>query len=177
MLVLSRWRGTGSTDYGVADVHATPAVSSTDYTSQANAIIDQAVTAPGTLAGEAGYWFRKQDANNGYKAYFDSAGAFLVDRHVAGTPTNVVSVAGVITGSGTRTIRVIADGTALRFYTLSGTAWTQRGGTITDSSFSSQTTITPFADGSWTGGGGSIGQLDSWPRTLSGAALAALEAV
>ncbi|MBK9053302.1 MAG: hypothetical protein IPL78_21105, partial [Chloroflexi bacterium] len=42
---------------------------STDYTSQANAIIDQAVTAPGTLAGEAGYWFRKQDANNGYKAY------------------------------------------------------------------------------------------------------------
>lgn len=166
-----------STTYGIADVHATPAVSGTDYTGQANAIIDQVVTAPASLAGEAGYWFRKQDASNGYKAYFDSAGAFKVDRYVAGTPTNVVSVAGVITGSGTRTIRTIADGTSLRFYTLSGTTWTQRGGTITDSSFSAQTTITPFADGSWTGGGGSIGQLDSWPRTLSGAALAALNAV
>ncbi len=166
-----------ATDYGIADVHATPGVSATDYTGQADAIIDLAVTAPASLAGETGYWFRKQDATNGYKAYFDSAGAFLVDRYVAGTPTNVVSVAGVITGSGTRTIRTIADGTALRFYTLSGTTWTQRGGTITDSSFSSQTTITPFADGSWTGGGGSLGQLDSWPRTLSGAALAALNAV
>ncbi len=166
-----------ATDYGIADVHATPGVSGTDYTGQANAIIDQAVTAPASLAGEAGYWFRKQDASNGYKAYFDSAGAFLVDRYVAGTPTNVVSVAGVITGSGTRTIRVIADGTALRFYTLSGTTWTARGTTITDTNFSSQTTITPTADASWTGGGGSIGQLDSWPRTLSGAALAALEAV
>src|SRR5690606_33407092 len=119
----------------------------------------------------------KQDSNNGYRAYFNSAGAFKCDRYVAGTPTNVVNVAGVITGSGTRTIRVITDGTALRFYTLSGTAWTQRGSTITDSNFSSQTTITPLADGSWSGGGGSIGQLDAWPRTLSGAALAALNAV
>lgn len=166
-----------SDNYGVCDVHATPGVSGTDYTGQANAIIDLVVTAPASLAGEAGYWFRKQDASNGYKAYFDSAGAFLVDRYVAGTPTNVVSVAGVITGSGTRTIRTIADGTSLRFYTLSGTTWAQRGGTITDSSFGSQTTITPTADASWTGGGGSIGQLDSWPRTLSGAALAALNAV
>jgi hypothetical protein len=153
-----------SDNYGVCDVHATPGVSGTDYAGQANAIIDQAVTAPASLAGEAGVWFRKQDASNGYYAYFDSAGAFRCDRYVAGTPTNVVNVAGVITGSGTRTIRVIADGTALRFYTLSGTAWTQRG-----------STITPFADSSWTGGGGSVGQLDAWPRTLSGAALAALE--
>lgn len=174
---VSQMTGDWSSDYGIADVHATPAVSGTDYTGQANAIIDQVVTAPATLAGEAGAWFRKQDASNGYKMYFNSAGAFKVDRYVSGTPTNVVSVAGVITGSGTRTIRAIADGTALRFYTLSGTTWTQRGSTITDSNFSSQTTITPFADASWTGGGGSIGQLDSWPRTLSGAALAALEAV
>lgn len=174
---VSQFPAPWTTDYGIADVHATPSVSGTDYAGQASAIIDQVVTAPASLAGEAGYWFRKQDSSNGYKAYFDSAGAFRCDCYVAGTPTNVVNVAGVITGSGTRTIRVIADGTSLRFYTLSGTTWTQRGGTITDSNFSGQTTITPFADASWTGGGGSIGQLDSWPRTLSGAALAALNAV
>jgi len=179
-LKMVRVGGDWNTDYGITDVHATPGVSGTDYTGTADGIYDLIVTAPASLAGDAGLRFRKQDASNYWVAYFDSAGAFKVDKYVAGVPDGsspYVNVASVITGGATRTIRAISDGTALKFYTLSGATWTQRGGTVTDSTYTAQTTLTPYAAAAWTSGGGSLGQLDSFPRTLSGAALSALDSV
>jgi len=169
-----------SSDYGVANVHVTPGVNDTDYTGTPDGIYDLITTAPAILAGSSGLIFRKQDANNFWIAYFDNSGAFKVDKYVAGSPDGsspYVNVAGVIVGGGTRTIRIISDGSALRFYTLSGSTWTQRGGIITDSSYSAQSTLRPQATASWISGGGSIGQLDSFPRYIAGTALSILNSI
>jgi hypothetical protein len=83
--------------------------------------------------------------------YFDSAGAFKVDLVTNGTPVNQINVAGVITTSATRRIRVRATNTTLDFYTKNGTAWTKRGGTLTSSVLQAYSDAVPEIGVGWTG--------------------------
>jgi len=154
-----------------ASVH-TSAVSDSDYTASAALLCDLAITAPSSLAGTAGLKFRKSGTGSGkdyWKVWFNSSGDLLVQRFAAdvaqGSPVTLAT--GVISASATRTIRVIADGANMDFYTLNGSTWTKRGSTQSDSVLSSNTIISPFADTSWASGGGSVGQLDAYPRTSS----------
>lgn len=157
--------GSFGSDYGIALVH-TSALNGSDYTAAANGIFDLAVTAPASLAGEAGLKFRKNGGDY-WKVNLNSSGDLVVQRYASdvaqGSPVTLAS--GVISGSATRTIRVITNGANMEFYTLSGSSWTKRGSTQTDSHLSANTGISPVADGSWTGGGGAPGQLDAFARS------------
>jgi hypothetical protein len=71
----------------------------------------------------------------------------------------------VISGSAVVTLRVIATGSNMDFYTLSGGTWTKRGSQQTDGVLNANTGVMPFADSSWLSGGGSVGQLDAYARS------------
>ncbi len=171
--------------YGYAKVNASPGVSGTEYSALADAHIRQTITAPSSLAGEAGIKFRKQDANNYWYAYFDSAGAFKLDKYVSGSPDGsspYINVAGVIAAGETGTIYPIFNGTNIDIYTIiSGAAPNKQGGTITDSSYTAQSVCEPYATAAWVSGGGSLGRLEAYAYTVSdeatGEALAALNAL
>lgn len=120
------------------------------YTGTASAIVDMSVTAPGSLGVECGVIFRRQDASNYWRMYFDSAGAFKVDSVVAGTPTNRVNVAGVIVAGATRRMRVRMTDSNLDFYTKNGTSWTKRGATITSSVLQAYNGVVPDIGAGWT---------------------------
>lgn len=164
-------------DYGIAKVNASPAVADTDYSGYTDALIYQTITAPAALAGEAGFWFRRQDANNGYKLYFDSAGALKVEKYVGGSlDSTPINSAGSISAGAAVRVSVVQDGTGVTVYVDNTSK-----GTITDSSFSAQSTVRPFADASWTGGGGALGRLEVYPRDINdeptGEAVAAINAM
>lgn len=144
----------------------TTAVSESEYTATADGIFDLTLTAPSPLSGEPGLVFRKQDSDNYWYAYFSSSGAFKVVKVVGGTADGsspYVDESSVIGAGETRTIRVIADGANLTFWTADGATWTQQGSTVTDSSLTSQTTLMPYSDTGWT-----LGKLEAWKRTIDG---------
>lgn len=148
-------------DNGIATLNvASPAVQ--DYTATADLIAEITLTAPGTITTEAGLIYRKQDASNYWRAYFNTSGAFRVDSVTAGAATNRVNVAGVITTSATRTIRIVAGGNLHDYYTQSGTTWTKRGTQVSNSSFATQTTIQPDIGSGWT-----AANQRSYPRVSS----------
>lgn len=100
--------------------------------SQAESLYKLSVTAPAVLAGSAELRYDVIDADNYSVAYFNDAGAFLVDSVVAGTPTNTLTVAEVMVGGQAGGIYVIPRGTIHRFWTYaSATGWTQRGNGVT----------------------------------------------
>lgn len=136
-----------------------------DYPLAADGIFDFTVTAPGSLGTDAGLVIRKQDGSNYWRAYFDSAGAFKVERVASGTPDGsspYINVSSVVAAGETRTIRVIADGTSLTFWTADGPTWTNHG-SVTDSYFSNQSTWMPAAGIGWT-----LGKFEAWKRELDG---------
>lgn len=164
----------------MAKVNASPAVASTTYTGYANALAYQKITAPAVLAGSAGIKVRATDDNNCWHAYFDDAGAFKVDKLVANSPDGsspYVNEAAVIAGGETKTIGVIQDGTTLRFFVDTD----QQGSDQADSTYQANSAAIPVADASWTGGGGSLGNLKIYPRDAAdeatGAAQTSLAAI
>jgi hypothetical protein len=136
--------------------------SGTDYTGVADGIFHATVTAPGSLTGtQAELRYRVQNASNYWVAYFNASGDIRLDRVESGTPTNHISVAGVITASGTRTIAVIAVGNKHRVFTLSGSSWTARGSEITQTTaMDAQTTTKVVLTGGYTSS-----LLQVFPRT------------
>ena len=147
-----------TTDEGIASQNVASPTTATNYAATADQIVDMTLTAAATILTVGGVRFRVQDSSNYWIMYFDTAGAFKVDSVVAGTPTNRVNVAGVIAGSGTRTMRAIMMGSSLDFYTLNSTTWTKRGSAITNSTLSTQTTDRTDFGADWT-----VTNLKSWP--------------
>lgn len=127
-------------------------VNMTVYEGTSSAINDIALTAPGSLGVEAGLRFRVQDDDNYWRAYFNNAGAFVVDLVTGGSPANQIpAIAGVITTGAARRIRVRCTDTTLDFYTKNGTAWTKRGGTLTSSVLQGYSDVVPEIGAGWTG--------------------------
>lgn len=137
-----------TTDNGIALLNV--ASPSGSYTGVANALIEMALTAPGSITTEAGFRFRVVDANNYWRAYFNTSGALRIDSVEAGVATNRINVAGVITGGATVTIRVISDGTAQDAWSLSGTTWTKRGSQLTNNIHPTATGIETDIGAGWT---------------------------
>lgn len=154
-----------TSDYGIALLH-TASVSGSDYTATADVICDLVVTAPASLAGTAGLRIRKA-SDDYWQVNFDNLGRLRLQRYAAGVAQgSAVNLANsVISGSASLTLRVIATGSNMDFYTLSGTTWTKRGAQQTDGVLNANTGVMPFADSSWLSGGGSVGQMDAYPRS------------
>ena len=151
-----------TTDNGIATLNvASPAVQ--DYTATADQILDLTLTAPaGSITTEAGIIYRKLDANNYWRAYFNTAGAFRVDSVSGGVATNRVGTSGAITAGATRTIRIRMSGSRQDAYTLNNVTWTKRGAQFNVSHQDTQVTVQPQIGAGW-----AAPNLRSCPNTSS----------
>jgi hypothetical protein len=152
--------GIFASEYGPASVNVASPSSLAEYTATADQIVELTITAPGVLANEAGIRYRITDANNYWRAYFNSSGAFRVDSVSAGVATNRINVAGVIAGAGTVTIRVVCEGSLHDAYTQASATWTKRGAQL---NVSHQNSSLPIAAD--IGAGWSVANLRSYPRS------------
>lgn len=160
-----------NTDYGVSTQRLAGARSAGDtFTHEANCILDFRVT---TLpaADQIEFRFRVQDATNYWQVTVDSTGAIDLDEVVAGVVTQRGTAAGVIANGDY--IEITAAGQTIKVY---------EGTTVTDNLRITYALAANFAtktDGELetVGTGGAVTDIVSWPRTLSGSALSALNKV
>lgn len=125
-------------------------VNATSYSGFADGFHTLTLTAPGTISAEAGLIWSYTDANNYFRAYFNTSGAFLVEKIIGGSRTELLAaVAGVIATSATRTIAVRKEADVMRVYTVNGTAWTLRA-TITDDDLMLATAVRANIGSGWT---------------------------
>ena len=154
------------TDTGIATLVVASPTDATEYTGDADGIIEMTITAPGTLDGSAttrcGFYYRADaDLTPAWHCYVAGDGAFYLDSIASdGTRTNRITQASVITGGATRRIRVIAVGTKHSAFTAASDQYVQRGGVIDVSLNDAVTTIEPSIPATWAGA-----NLISYPRT------------
>lgn len=134
------------------------------FTHEGNCLIEFTVgTVPAALQIELR--FRVQDATNYWQVTIDSAGNLDLDEVVAGVVTQRGTAADVIT-NGDRIV-IVADGTTIKVYEAN----TLRIAYAAAANFATETDGELETEGT----GGAVTEIISWPRTLSGAALAELE--
>lgn len=138
-----------ASDYGLATQNV--ASPNGAYAGDADGILDITVTSPSSISAECGVKYRVQDANNYWWAGFTTAGRFQVRSYSGGTPTNQIDVAGVISTSQTRTMRVIYKDTKHDAYTLSGSTWTKQGSQVVSAFLNTQTGLATDIGSGWTG--------------------------
>ena len=152
-------------DYGIITQRLAGARSAGDtFAHEANTLIEfTATTVPAALQIELR--FRIQDATNYWQVTVDSTGALDLDEVVAGVVTQRGTAAGMV-ANGDRIV-IVADSTTIKVYEAGMLRITY----ALAANFATET------DGElWTEGtGGAVTDIISWPRTLSGAALAELE--
>jgi hypothetical protein len=155
-----------TTDYGIATQQLAGARSAGDtFTHEANCLIEFVVTTrPSALQLEVR--FRIQDASNYWQVTVDSTGALDLDEVVAGVATQRGTAAGVVS-NGERIV-ILADGQTIR-------VWEQGTLRITytsASNFQAATSGKLETEGT----DGSVTNIVSYPRLLSGTALSVLNA-
>lgn len=156
------------TDYGLAtDRKAGSVAAGTTFVHEANCLIEFTVTTMPTSA-DILLDFRRQDVNNCWQARVFSNGSFILNEIVAGVTTQRANTGGGFVSAGLRLV-IIADGTSIKCYinNVLRVTW------ATASTFQTMTAgVVRTIDV-----GGSVSDIVTWPRTLSGTALAALGAV
>jgi hypothetical protein len=152
------------TDYGIATDRKAGSVSEgTTFTHEADCLIEYTVT---TLIDQVILFFRIQDATNYWRIRINDVGTILLQEVVGGGITSRGSAASVVS-SGDR-ILIVAEGETISVYTNNVLRITY----ALAANFKTET------DGELDDIGTSVvSDLVSWPRTLSGAAKAALDAV
>lgn len=154
-----------ASDYGIATQRLAGARSAGDtFTHEANCLIEFTVaTLP--IADQIELRFRVQDATNYWQVTVDGAGNLDLDEVVAGVVTQRGTAAGVVANSDR--IVIVADGTTIRVFEAN----TQRITYAAAANFQTETDGELETEGT----GGAVTDIVSWPRTLSGAALAELQ--
>lgn len=149
---------------GFASLDVAAPVASTEYTAApADGIFDATFTAPNPLANTCELRWRIQDVDNYHVVRITAAGAFTALKVVAGVDTayaTPISVAAAFSAGTISTVCVIASGTTLNFYTITGTTVAKRGAQVTDASFTTDTGAAVVPGVGWT-----AADLRSWPRT------------
>lgn len=159
--------GVFATDTGIATVRDTSLASGDTFTGTADGIHDFEMTLNGSPSAgdEVSLDFRRQDSNNLIRAIAKrNAGNTAWDLQVrvvtAGTPSTPSGWTDVTGIGSVNAIRVIADVTALRFYTRTTSTWTKRGATLTNSSFQAEAGLAIQA-----AAGTTLTAVSSYPRT------------
>lgn len=156
------------TDFGIAtDRKAGSQAAGTTFVHEANCLIEFTVTTMPTSA-DILLDFRRQDVNNCWQARVFSNGSFILNEIVAGVTTQRANTGAGFVSAGLRLV-IIADGANIKCYinNVLRVTW------ATASTFQTMTAgVVRTIDV-----GGVVSNIVTWPRTLSGAALAALQAV
>lgn len=155
------------TDYDIATERLAGARSAGDtFTHEADCTLEfEEETVPS--GGQTEFAFREQDLSNYWLVTIDSSGNIDLDEVVAGSPTQRGTSAGVIANSDR--IVVICDDETIKIYEANNLRITYNGAV----NFKTATAGRLLDEGT----GGAVSDIISWPRTLSGAAKAALDAV
>lgn len=156
-----------STDFGIATQRLAGARSTGDtFSHEANCHIEFIAT---TLPSSSviSLRFRSVDNNNFWKVNIGTTGTLSLVEQVAGVDTTRGTAASVVANS--HRVVIIADGTTIRGYSNNVLRWT----------YSSASNFQTATAGELTtlGTGGAVSDIVSWPRTLTGAALAGLNGV
>lgn len=140
--------GVWADDYLLAIVNLASQASGVQAAGVAEGLFDTLYTQPGspTVNDHMGVYYRRQGADNlnCFHAYVSrNAGNTQWDAKLdviaAGVVTNLITVTNVLT---TKRVRVIAIGNTHFLYTQNTSdVWTQRGGTITNTSFNTETGV------------------------------------
>ncbi len=138
----------------------------TTFTHEADCIIEFVVTDLGTAANTK-IKFRQQDANNYWSISIWQTGTFRLIETIAGANT-VRANGGDGTLSGGERCVIISDGSTIKGYANSTLTWTYTSATNFQSETSGKVELNT---------GGVVSDIITWPRTLSGAAKTALDAV
>jgi hypothetical protein len=141
-----RLGGSYAEQYGLAFFHyATAQANGLQASGVADGFLDTEYAIPGAPAAlnEMGVYYRRQGADNAncFHAYLQRNAAGTqwdakLDIIQAGVVTNLITVTNVLT---TDTVRAVFQGNSHWLYTRNGTTWTQRGGTITNATFNTET--------------------------------------
>lgn len=157
------------TDFGIATDRLAGARSTGDaFVHEADCLIEFEVTVL-PAAPNLQVTLREQDVNNHWRIQIPVDGSMIFSEVVGGVPTTRIAV-GIGTLVGGERIVVIADGNVYRLYynnTLAGTYVDPSSFFITETSGRVKLI----------GAGGSISDIVSWPRTISGVARRALDRV
>lgn len=155
------------TDYGIATERLAGARTAGDtFTHEADCLIEFELTlVPSGLTVDV--FFRIQDASNYWRIRIPSTGNLTLAEIVAGVPTNRATASGVLSG-GERIVIVCEDEIIKAYYDNIST-WTYSSA----ANFKTETNGELETEGT----GGSVSDIISWPRTLSGNAKDALDAV
>lgn len=158
-------------DYGIATQRLAGARSEADaFTHEANAFLLDFVLTALPSSGDIEIEIRRTDANNCWKLQVTSTGVFSLIEVVAGTPTARLSIASCANGD---RLILMMDGANARI------ARYRAGASANSSVYASVSTFTTQTSGviSSLGTGGAISDLVTWPRVLSGDALAWVNAL
>lgn len=153
------------TDYGLATQRLAGVRAQGDtFVHEANCIFEYTVT---TLPPVANSFmnFRMQDASNGWRVEINAAGDMILKEIVAGVATTKTNITAVL-ANGHRIV-VVADGTTIRIYSnnILRLTWPSAASSITATAGNLQSLNSAV-----------ISDIISWPRQLSGAAAALLDA-
>lgn len=158
-------------DYGIATQRLAGARSANDtFVHEANAQWVEFILTTLPSAGSITIDIRRQDANNKWQLEVTSAGAFNLNEVVAGTPTTRATIA---SNQAADRMMCVFDGARARIMR-------SRAGAISSSTmYTSVSTFTTETEGEVIslGTDGAISDLITWPRVLSGSALAWVQAL
>lgn len=183
-----QWSGAANFDYlrvaqlpapwnavnGIATAALTGAQSAGQVISHsANCLLDFTVT---TLpsADQIEVQFRKQDATNYWQVTIDSSGVIDLDEVVAGTQVQRGTSGAVTVANGYRVV-VVADDVDINVFRLDTAATTDLKGFSYAGAANFKTATAGKLE--TLGTGGAVSEIISWPRYLTGDALAVLEAM
>lgn len=170
---VARLGGPWADDYGIATTRLAGARSVSDlFTHEAGALWLEFTVTTLPASGEITINFRRQDNNNCWQLTLDSTGAFVLNEVVSGTPTARLLATGCQADD---RLMCVMDGSSARLL-----RWRPGGtGSSNTSMYTSVATFTTQTQGEIVslGSGGAISDLITWPRVLSGEALAWIQAL
>lgn len=157
------------TENGIATQVLAGARSASDtFTHEADCLIEfEMTTIPS--GSDAEIFFRVQDASNYWMIRLTTSGRLQLHEVVGGTPTQRKGTGSGVLQSGERIV-IVVDDEEIKGYHDNTLGWTYSSA----ANFKTETSGELDTPG---GGGGTISEIISWPRTLSGAAKSALDAV
>ena len=163
--------GVWKDDFGIATTRLAGARSAGDvFAHEPNALWLRFTLTALPASGNIDIDFRRQDANNCWRLRVTSAGELQLIEVVGGTPTVRANIASNVAGD---RLECVMDGAQARLGRF------RAGGGAQSSIYSSVTTFTTQTSGiiATLGTGGAISDLVTWPRNLTGEALAWINAL
>ncbi len=155
-------------DYGIATDRLAGARSAGDtFTHEADCLLEYTVDTLPTSTNRIRVALRRQDADNYWHNRVESTGQVNLYEVVSGSPALRAASGAGVASAGSRVV-IIADDEAIKVYTDNALLFTY------SSAVNFKTETAGALDDE---GGGSVSDIVSWPRTLSGSAKDALGAV